>query len=407
MINKTLGSIFVAAGTAIGAAMFALPLVSAGMGLGWSLIAFLGVWAVMWMSGLYTLEVCLAFKAPANHYPTMALATLGRWGQLATNLAYLLLLYALIASYISGGGSILGAMTLLAFDHSLPAWANSLIFTMVIAVIVTWSTRALDYTNRGLFIFKLALLGLVFALFLPQIDLGRLIVQHESQFIWAALPVIITGFGGVHIVIPSLAQYLNEDVTALKKVLLYGSLLPLIVYLLWLAMLFGALPLEGAQSFSSLAQIQANVSDLMLAINLTQDSPLLSPSINLFGQLAFITSFLGVSLGLFDFLRDKKHQNTPRALTGLITFVPPLIVVFFYPNAFMKLLAYASFFVAIILIIIPAFMAYRLRRSDHLKSPYRAPGGDLMIGLVVLAGLGFIVITTAQLAGVLPVWTGV
>lgn len=405
MLNKTLGSIFVAAGTAVGAGMLALPLVSAGMGFVWAAIAFLGVWAVMWVSGLLTLEVTLAFKAPSNHYATMARATLGPFGQWFTMAAYMLLLYALISAYISGGASMLNAISVLAFKQALPFWANALIFTIFLGFIVTWSTRALDYTNRGLFVFKLILLGLVFGLFLPHIELSQLYSQQESRYLWAAIPVVITAFG-FHIVIPSLSLYLNEDPQALKRVLLFGSLLPLIIYLLWLAALLGVLPLEGENSFASLARTGGSVSDLMLAVNATSHSIWLSPAINVFAQIALITSFLGVSLGLFDFLRDKKNKQASRLSSGILTFIPPLAVAIFYPNGFVQLLSYASIFVAIILVIIPGLMAYRLRRSAVLKSTYRAPGGDGMIGLVICVGLGLIVIECLRIAGMLPVWVG-
>lgn len=404
MINKTLGSIFVAAGTAIGAGMLALPLVSAGMGFVWAATAFLAVWAIMLISGLLTLEVTLAFRAPNNHYATMALATLGRPGKYLTMAAYMLLLYALISAYISGGGSMIQAASLLLFDATLPAWANALLFTGLLGSIVAWSTRALDYTSRGLFTLKLILLVLVFGLFLPEIEVAQLYTQHESRYLWAALPVVITAFG-FHIVIPSLAFYLKEDQRSLKKVLFFGSALPLVIYLLWLAALIGTLPLMGDHSFASLARDNGSVSDLMLMVNASQSSPWLSPVLNLFAQIALITSFLGVSLGLFDFLRDKKHKPH-RARTALVTFLPPLAIVLFYPNGFVQLLSYASIFVAIILVILPAVMAYRLRRMPDLSSPYRTPGGNTLIFFVVLMGLAFILIECLRIAGMLPVWLG-
>jgi aromatic amino acid transport protein len=406
MLNKTLGSIFVAAGTAIGAGMLALPLVSAGMGFAWAAVAFLGVWAVMLVSGLLTLEVTLAFKAPANHYATMARATLGRPGQWITMTAYMLLLYSLICAYISGGASMLEAISLLAFGVALPAWVNAVIFTSFLGLIVAWSTRALDYTNRGLFIFKLILLALVFGLFLPQINVNQLVAQDEARYVWAALPVVITAFG-FHIVIPSLSYYLDENAKALKKVLIFGSVLPLIIYLIWLAALLGTLPLQGENSFASLAQSGGSVSELMLAINANQQSIWLSPALNVFAQIALITSFLGVSLGLFDFLRDKKDKQASRVRSGAFTFLPPLAIVLFYPNGFVQLLSYASIFVAIILIILPGLMAYSLRRSSTLRSSYRTPGGNLTIVSVVLIGFAFIVIECLRIAGCLPIWMGI
>lgn len=405
MSNKILGSILVAAGTAIGAGMLALPLVSAGMGFAWAMVAFLAVWSVMWVSGLLTLEVTLAFKAPRNHYATMARATLGKTGKAVTLLAYLLLLYALISAYISGGGQMLEAASLLLFEKSLPTWANALIFTGILGLVVSYGTRALDYANRGLFIGKLILLVLVFGLFLPQIDVYSLLAQHQVQYLWAALPVVITAFG-FHIVIPSLALYLNEDPKALQKVLLFGSLLPLVIYLIWLGALLGTLPLSGEHSFSSLAQQGGSVSDLMLAINESGQSVWLSPALNLFAQVALITSFLGVSLGLFDFLQDKKDKQPHRVRTALITFVPPLCVVLFYPKGFVQLLSYASIFVAIILVILPALMAYRLRRMPELSSPYRTPGGNFTLVVVGLMGVGFVMVEFARIAGLLPVWAG-
>jgi tyrosine-specific transport protein len=376
--------------------MLALPLVSAGMGFAWASVAFLGVWAVMWVTGLLTLEVALAFKAPNNNYRTMAQATLGKPGQVISYIAYLLLLYALISAYISGGASILQAASLLLFKTALPVWANALIFTGLLGLIVSWSTRALDYANRGLFIGKLLLLALVFGLFLPQINVTQLFAQHEAIYIWAALPVVITAFG-YHPVIPSLCHYLKEEPKALKKVLFIGSFLPLIIYLLWLGALLGTLPLTGEQN---------SVSELMLAINALGGSPWLSPALNLFAQVALITSFLGVSLGLFDFLRDTKDKQAHRARTALLTFVPPLCVVLFYPNGFVQLLSYASIFVAITLVILPALMVYRLRRMPELSSPYRTPGGNFTLVIVGLIGVGFVMIECARIAGLLPIWMG-
>lgn len=406
MINRTLGSIFVAAGTAIGAGMLALPLVSAGMGFTWSAIAFIGVWVVMLISGLLTLEVNLAFTAPNNGYATMARATLGRPGKWLTSIAYLLLLYALISAYIAGGASLLQAASKIAFNTSPPDWVNALLFTVILGLIVSWSTRAVDYCSRGLFSIKLVLLAAVFILFLPQVDYVQLLAQQAPRYAWAALPVIITAFG-FHIVIPSLSHYLDENPTALKRVLIFGSSLPLVIYLAWLAALLGTLPYEGVHSFSELAQTGGSVGELMLAIDHWQNHPWLSTALNLFAHIAVITSFLGVSLSLFDFLRDKEHKDQPhRARTALFTFIPPLMVALFYPKGFVQLLSYASIFVAAILVVLPPLMAYRVRRIAHLQTPYHTPGGNFTLVLIGLIGVAFIVIECLRIAGMLPVWMG-
>ncbi|MFA1647027.1 MAG: aromatic amino acid transport family protein, partial [Enterobacteriaceae bacterium] len=47
MKNRTLGSIFIVAGTTIGAGMLAMPLAAAGVGFGVTLALLGGLWALM------------------------------------------------------------------------------------------------------------------------------------------------------------------------------------------------------------------------------------------------------------------------------------------------------------------------------------------------------------------------
>lgn len=402
-MNKMIGSTLIGAGTAIGAGMLAFPLVTAGPGFIPSAFLFIGMWAVMFISALLTLEVNLAFKAPQNSYRSMAEATLGKAGGLVTYVSFILLFYMLIAAYITGGGSLFEAGCLMLFEKAPPSWVNQLIFTLFLGGVVYLGTRAVDLLNRTLFSVKLVLLALIFAFFLPQVNVTNLLAQVAPQYGWAALPVAITAFG-FHSVIPSLAPYLNNDVAALKKVLFFAGLLPLVIYILWIVALLGNLPYEGEMGFRALAQGDGSLSSLMLAINHWRPSPWMNGVINTFANFAMITSFLGVSLGLFDCLQDKKDSVPHRARTALLTFLPPFLVVIFYPEGFVTLLSVASIFVAIILVIIPALMAYRRRRIPTLPSPYQVVGGNITIVAVLLIGIGFIVVELLRQMHWLPLW---
>jgi tyrosine-specific transport protein len=58
-------------------------------------------------------------------------------------------------------------------------------------------------------------------------------------------------------------------------------------------------------------------------------------AVHLFADLALATSFLGVSLGLFDYLADlfqRKNSVGGRLQSGMITFLPPLAFALFYPR---------------------------------------------------------------------------
>lgn len=66
---------------------------------------------------------------------------------------------------------------------------------------------------------------------------------------------------------------------------------------------------------------------------------------HLFADLALATSFLGVALGLFDYLADlfqRRNSVTYRLQTGAITFLPPLAFALFYPRGFVMALGYAG-----------------------------------------------------------------
>jgi tyrosine-specific transport protein len=53
--NRTLGSIFIVAGTTIGAGMLAMPLAAAGVGFGVTLVLLGGLWALMCYTALLLL----------------------------------------------------------------------------------------------------------------------------------------------------------------------------------------------------------------------------------------------------------------------------------------------------------------------------------------------------------------
>lgn len=61
-------------------------------------------------------------------------------------------------------------------------------------------------------------------------------------------------------------------------------------------------------------------------------SPHVELAVHLFADLALATSFLGVALGLFDYLADlfqRRNTVAGRLQTGAITFLPPLAFALF------------------------------------------------------------------------------
>ncbi|WP_325893287.1 aromatic amino acid transport family protein [Grimontia sp. NTOU-MAR1] len=387
MHSKVLGSTLIIAGTTIGAGMLALPLASAGLGFTHSLILMIGMWMLMSYTALLMLEVHQ--HAPANAtLNSLAKQFLGKKGQWVATLATLFLLYALCAAYIAGGGSQFhNKLSALNTGGPLPKSAGVVLFTTLVATVVMLGTQKVDVINRGLFLLKVVLLGLSLALLLPLGEGQNLVaLPLQEGLLIAAIPVMFTSFG-FHGSIPSVVAYTGLNIKVLRKVMLIGSALPLIIYVLWQAASFGVL---GA---STLTQ-NSNLGMFIQSISTAIDSTRIANAISLFADLALATSFLGVSLGLFDFMADMLKRPSSakgRIQTGLVTFIPPMLVALFYPQGFIAALGFASIALVILAVIIPVLMAQKVRRLGLNRDQYQVFGGKVTLYIAMISGLSVIV----------------
>lgn len=395
--SKVFGSTLIIAGTTIGAGMLALPIASAGLGFSTSLIIMIGMWALMAYTALLMLELHQHADYDATLH-TLAKQFLGDKGKWVATFAMLFLFYALCAAYIAGGGG--------QFNEKLHNWfaidvsngIGTLIFTIIIAAIVTFGTSSVDRVNRVLFTCKLIAMAVMLFFLTPNIQAVHLLnMPLEKGLIIAALPVIFTSFG-FHGSIPAVVRYLNLDMQALKKVMVFGSLLPLVVYILWQLATLGVV--EQA-TLSQAGDVTALVGTLSQVIH----SSAISQVVSVFADLALITSFLGVSLGLFEFLGDSLNKNQSkggRVGIALVTFVPPLCFALFYPQGFIMALGYAAIALAILAILLPVAMVMRSRVLNQETQSFTVSGGTPALMLTLAVGVVIISVQVMISLGMLP-----
>ncbi|MDU4093744.1 MAG: tyrosine transporter TyrP [Pantoea sp.] len=397
MKNRTFGSIFLVAGTTIGAGMLAMPLAAAGIGPGVTLLLLIGLWALMCYTALLLVEVYQ--HAPADTgLGTLTRRYLGRSGQWLTGLSMLFLLYALTAAYISGAGELLAASLSQWFSTEISAESGVLLFTLVAGSIVCVGTHLVDMFNRLLFSAKIILLVVMLGLMMPHIHQTNLLtLPLEKGLVLAAIPVIFTSFG-FHGSVPSIISYLNGDLRKLRWVFITGSAIPLVAYIFWQLATLGAI---DQAAFNALLANHAGLNGLLQAIRQVVASPHVELAVHLFADLALATSFLGVSLGLLDYLADicKRNANvTGRLQSGLMTFLPPLLFAIFYPQGFVLALGYAGVALAVLALIIPSLLVWRSRQR-HSAAYYKVVGGKPALLLVFLCGIGVIVIQLMSALG--------
>ena len=396
--NKFIGSILVVIGTTVGAGILALPLVSAQAGFMWATIAIIAVWALMTITGLLVLEINLVLDRSACSFSSMAEKTLGRVGKIITWLVCLLLLYSLTAAYMAGASSLLLNLWEKVFRIKVAGFVSPLLFTLFFGGIVFWSTRATDYANRGLISIKGALLFVAIISLLPHVETGKIMQSYHipmrNSYFFAMFPIFLCAFG-YHTVIPSLRMYIGDQPKKLQKMIIGATTVALLIYLLWLLATLGVVPRDGKNSFNMIIANDNSVKGFVNVITLLVQSKWVSFGIHGFANIAMTTSFLGVTLGLFDFLADgckRSDSRFGRTQTAILTFMPPLIFALYFPGGFVLALKYAAIFVAILEIVLPALMVYKLRRNPQLASLRIIGGGNITLLLLGIIGVVLIII---------------
>src|SRR5699024_2521483 len=290
MKNKTLGSALIVAGTTIGARMLAMPITSAEMGFGYTLLLLFILWALLSYSALLFVEVYQKAERKDAGIATLAEQHFGMVGRVLATLSLVIFMYAILTVYSLGGGDLFAPFLTIFGEHA--STAAFIGFVVVLAIAVTIVTNAVDGFTRLLFLIKLVAFALVLFLMLPKVTAENLGALPLNYFlIISASPVFFTSFG-FHVVIPSINNYLDGDIRRLRIAIIGGTAIPLVAYIVW------QMATHGVFEQSQFVQIIRNDPTLNGLVNATYKatgSDLISGAVRTFSTLALITSFLGVS----------------------------------------------------------------------------------------------------------------
>lgn len=393
MLNsKLIGGILLIVGTSIGGGMLALPVSTAEVGFTNSIFFLFFCWLVMTAGALLILEVNLRLP-PGSNMISMAKSTLGLPGQIIAWITYLFLLYTLLSAYISGGSDVFNSL-LHKVNIDLPNSVTSILFTILFSLVVYKGIRSVDYVNRGLMFGKLGVYLLLVVIISPHASTMGL-TNGSARAFTGTLMILITSFGYATI-IPSLRDYFGEDTRALRRVILLGSLIPLVCYIIWDAVIMGVVARDGEHGLLSLMTSEHATSGLTEALSLSVQSQWISGFFGFFTSICMLTAFLGVSLGLFDFLADGlklQKSGIQGKYTLALTFLPPLAVVLFNPGIYLHALNYAGVCCVVLLLLLPAVMAWKGRKVCTLATEsHLVPGGNSSLALIGLIAIGLLTI---------------
>ncbi|MDN3629370.1 amino acid permease [Vibrio lentus] len=375
---KLFGSSLILSGTALGAGMLAIPMVLAQFGFMISSVLMLLIFIGTTYSALLLAEACTKTKDNSG-MSSVAYLTLGSKGKHFINALFYLLLVCMLIAYILGVGDIIHKL-LLDVGIDISASVAYTVFSLLMGVIVVAGKSYIDKLNRGLFIMMVVMLFIVIASLFSNIRLDYLTQasKYTANDVVQYSAVIFTSFASM-VVIPSLVIY-NREATQkqIRNMILLGSVIPLICYLTWLFAIIGNLGTDAISQFH-------NISELISAFS--GQSSWLKVVIALFSALALVTSFLGVSMALYDQNKDAVTNN--KLLAYALTFVLPLVLAELFASQFVSMLDYAGMVLVFLAIWGPLAMVVKVRRPDfpHLQTEgsYTAAGGDTAL----MATFGF------------------
>lgn len=414
--GSVLGASLLFAGTAIGAGMIALPAETAASGFVPSISSLFLCWAFTFVTSLVTLEASWTVARDPNKegsgFLSITRSTLGSVGEIVTGLLFWFLLSSIVIAYTSEGGELVsefvqehlgttGAPTILSPQ------IGSATFMGFFASLAIFGTERVDVVNRVLVFGLISTFVGLLSIGLPQIDTNLLGRAYWGAIYPEVISIGILSFGAQNVV-PTLLQYLGGDAGRTRKAVLIGSLIPLVMYVLWESVFLGIVPWDPNATGSKMQVVTALG---------TTGGTVVQELVEVFSACSIGSSMAGASVSLVDFFQDAivnifpgDSESNPnegsdimgkRLLAAGVALVPPLVVACSYPDAFLGVLEVVGLLGAVSLYgILPSLAVINLRESDADESmPGRLPGGIFALYGIIAVSAALILPDVAELLG--------
>ena len=393
---RILSAALLIAGTCVGGGMLALPVETGPSGFLPSLVVMVISWLFMTLTGFLTVEANLWMEEGA-HLLTMASKLLGRVGKWFVILLYLFMGYASLVAYNTAGATLLQNFFQSVFSKGFYRFETCIIFALVFGTMIYFGTRFVGIINTIL------MTGMIGTYFLLTCSIGDslhfdYLKVKDWSYAYYSFPILLATFS-FQMMAPSLTPYLKRDPRALKLAVFIGTTIPFIVYTIWQLIVLGTVPLQGAMG---LVQAQKDGLAATESLKAFAKNPYLSVSAQFFAFFALVTSYLGISLGLKDFLRDLfslSSKKTTNILMGMLAIVPSLILAILFPKAFILGLEFSGGFGdSFLSALIPVLMIWVGRYYKSYEGPMRLFGGRKLLVLLGLISIFIFLVQIIKLA---------
>lgn len=327
-------------GCIIGGGVLALPYAVAQTGFWPALLLIIILGVVMLLINLRIGEINIALKKP-HQVVGLVEKFLGKTGKNLMILAMLLLSYGALIAYSIGSAEILSMI-----GGNEIVWRIA--FYLVGAFVVAKGIQVVGGSELFLETIKLTIVGIIVMLGMGVDSVNTAaFTGFTLKGIGMVFGVSLFAYLGL-VSVPEVYELLQEK-KKLKKIILIGSIIPIIVYVLFVATVI-----------SKTGSTTTEVATIGLQNHFT---PFVWVLINVFALLALATSFLAVSYSVYEMFFSDLMMKKRKAF--IFAFLPPLVGMIFL-ESFVKTIDLAGAVAGSTMTILLIF-SHRAARKKHRK----------------------------------------
>ncbi len=361
--------------------MLALPVATGVAGFVPSMVVVIICWLFMTLSALLLLEASLWMEEGA-HVMTIASRLLGKPGRYAAWLLYLFIGYASIIAYTAGGGLQVVEAVEKASGAIISRGMGCTAFLLIFGAIISLGSLLVGRVNAILFIGMIVAYFALVGVGIDQVKLSNL-AQERWGFSALAVPLFLTAFS-FQTIVPSLTPMLRNHARKLRLAIVGGTTMSLLIYIVWEYMVLGIMPVTGTDGLAAALEHGVPATNYLKH----HVSPLVAYVAEYFAFFALVTSFLGIALGLFDFLADGlriQKSAKGRALLFALIGVPTLVFALYFERVFLVALdSTGGYGDSILNGLMPVMFVWVGRYHKQLPSVVKLPGGKPALVIVFL-----------------------
>jgi len=311
-------------GTIVGAGVLGIPYAIAQSGLLIGIIHLLILGFTILILHLCIGEIALRTKGTHQLSGYMS-KYLGKPGKYFMMISMIIGIYGALTAYILGEGEIFKIIT------GGNPFLYSLLFFLIASAILYHGIKATGRAELAVTALMIITIFIIGAFAYDKINFAYLTGTHVKNF-FMPYGVILFAFVGTA-AIPEIRAQLSKDRQKLKKAIIIGSIIPILLYLIFAIVVVGVVGLANFESLGPNERIATIALSLFSA-------PHIALFANIFAAFAMLTSFLGLGLALKEMYIYDCGINKTTAF--FLTVSPPLVIALLGLTSFITVIAFAG-----------------------------------------------------------------